>query len=245
MVQGNVEIKVDNDNQRKDLLSNLETIFKDAKANEIYYLGQNNEINFLDQIMIILKGINNAPFTNEDLQYFAYRFNSEEVKPKLKSMFSVDQNLTKLIKDIVDSKQYPDELKNIVREIGIGLMNLQYNLLLSICNPYSKEVPMYKLITAIKEKINILNEINMNKPESEKFKMAYEDLGLIPKYESENVVAQQQQVQQQQQQQVQQQPQQQVQPVQGQLPQEGGDRYFQKYLKYKKKYVSRKNMLRG
>jgi len=172
---------------RSEVLENFVTLF----PNDIkFYNDQRQEKNFVDDIINILKSTNekNEPiFSDEDILHIYNRFNSEESREKLKVMFNADKEIYKLFKEIIDDPMANEQFKDTIFNISNNLMKLQHNVILSICNPYSSDKPIIKLIDLINKKIGALNEVYINKTESKKFKDAVQSLA-IPE-ENFNVIS--------------------------------------------------------
>jgi len=196
-------------NNNNDIISSILNLIKSVSKEDIsYYKVNGDETDIYKDLQEILSS---DKFSLEDLQFIFEKFNTENAKAKLQQMFVIDQQIHQTIQQITHDN--PNNVNNhTLHQISNNLMKLQYNVILSICNKDAHTKPMYNLIDLISKKIEALNDVYIDKPESEKFKQAY---SVIHSNEYKNE------------------------------PQGGGkkteDIYYKKYLKYKTKYLQKKN----
>lgn len=198
----------------------LDDILDILPVNIKFFNAEGNESDFRSYINNILNATavnSEIPiFSNEDLLYIYNRFNDADSRKKLGVMFNVDNEIYDLFKSLIEDPTTKDNFKSTILKISNNLMKLQLNVLLSVCKQYSNDTSMLKLINLIDQKLDALNNVYINKPESENFKNAM------------NIVNSQIQ-----------------QPPSSQFGgnKDKDSKYYKKYLKYKTKYMLHKKTL--
>jgi hypothetical protein len=210
--------------KREELLTKLARLFPN---NVEFYNVNGQTLNFQNSIIEILKTkINEVPvFSDEDLNQIYTRFSGNDSRAKLNLMFEADRDIYNLFKELMSDKTVDENFKKTILEVSNNLMRLQYNVILSICNTYSMDTPIIKLVGLINKKIEALNNIYIEKAESEKFKNAMDSMN-VEAAPAGNIIA-----------------------SGGARDDDDDDddddnedmEYYKKYLKYKSKYLQRKN----
>lgn len=202
--------------KREELLTNLIRLFPN---NVEYYDVNGQALKFQTSINEILTTkINEIPvFSDEDLNQIYTRFSGNDSRAKLNLMFEADRDIFNLFKELMSDNTVDANFKTTILQVSSNLMRLQYNVILSICSTYSADTPIIKLVGLINKKIEALNNIYIEKAESEKFKTAMDSMR-VEAAPSENII------------------------TGGGARDDNDDMgYYKKYLKYKSKYLQRKN----
>ncbi len=95
---------------------------------------------------------------------------------RFRDLRDADNGLAESFDAIENNGEIDAEFKGTVDSLKKGLQRLQLNILLSICKVADDQGPQMKnLIVAIQGKINALNNLYINKPESEPIKNALQN----------------------------------------------------------------------
>jgi len=225
----NINNNINNGNDRNNLLYEILNLFSE----DIKFIDIDDKVKtFREYIANVLNTNKEASrdfiFNIMDLIHIRDKLKYLESNKKLDVMLDADKELYNLFDTIIQDKSIDDNFKNTIRKISHNLIKLQLNVLLSICKQYSDELPMAKLIGLINNKLDALNNIYIDKPESEKFKNAINTLNEQKLQNDQKLQNKQPNIF--------------IDNKFGGCGNEDEDnKYYKKYLKYKTKYILHRN----